>query len=83
MPSLQTLRTYLLTGAYLRHLKLLIDQESALPAVLHRMLRGGTAKHAHPAEEHLSWLGIIREQELGRWGWTAPVLKEWSRQWYA
>ena len=63
MQLLQTLRTYLLTGAYLNHLKQLIDKESALRAVLQRMLRGGTAKRAELAEERLYWLGIIREQE--------------------
>ena len=83
MPSLQTLRTYLLTGAYLHHLKSLVDQEPALQAILQRVHCGDANKRAEPAEERLAWLGIIREQESGHLGWTAPILTEWSRQWYA
>ena len=81
---LEALRERLLTGAYLNHqLEPTIDQTPELLAVLQRLQHGATAKRAAPAEDRLYWLGIIREQDVGHWGWTAPVFRDWAQRWCA
>ena len=82
--NLQALQERLLTGAYLTHqLASAIGQTPDLLAVLQRLQQGTMEKRAAPAEYRLYWLGIIKEQDVGHWEWTAPVFREWAKQCYA
>jgi hypothetical protein len=80
--NIDMLRARLLTGAYLNYqLKPTIEKDPALLAALQRLQRGETARRADPAWDRLRWLGVIREQRVGYWNWTAPVLTDWAQQW--